>query len=101
MYLGTLEMPPIETFLINKTTKKHEYPKLSLRSAAAFAAKHTVDLGLSQLMSNCKTPCATNSCVCKKAKQPSNCHSKITSTKNAGQNRRVSANNKIYIYISI
>ena len=83
MYLGALEMPAIDSFPVNKTTKQHEYPKLSLRSAAAFAAKHTTDLGLSQLMCNCTKNCDTNYCVCKKASQKctSHCHNKLTSTR--------------------
>ena len=82
-YLGVLELPPLETYPINKTTKLHEYPLISLRSAAAFASKHTTDLGKSQLMCNCSKECESNHCVCYKAKQKctSHCHNKLTSTK--------------------
>ena len=80
-YLGVLQLPALDTFPVNKTPKV--YPTISLRSAAAFASKHTTDLGLSQLMCNCTNPCTTNHCVCKKAKQicTSHCHNKLTSTK--------------------
>lgn len=47
-YLGVLDLPPIESYPVNKSTGLHQYPIISLISAAAFASKHTVDLGLSQ-----------------------------------------------------
>ena len=82
-YLGVLEMPALEHFPVNKSSGLHEYPKLSLRSAAAFASKHTIDLGKSQLMCNCSRPCDSNHCVCYKEKQActSHCHNKLSSTK--------------------
>ena len=63
-YLGALEFPALESYPVNKTTGWHEYPMLSLRSAAAFVSNHTIDLGLAQIMCNCARPCDSKHCKC-------------------------------------
>jgi len=80
-YLGVLLIPGIETFPKNKEGN-HEYPKISLRAAAALASNHTTDLALSKLMCNCSKACDSKYCVCFKAKQTctSHCHNKLSST---------------------
>ena len=50
-YLGFLEfLPAIESYPINKKSGLHEYPKISLRFAAALVSNHTTDLRLAQFM---------------------------------------------------
>ena len=82
-YLGVIELPAIESYPVNKKTGLHEYPKISLRSAAALASNHTTDLRLAKLMCNCNRPCDTKHCKCYAAgkKCTSHCHNKLTSTK--------------------
>jgi len=67
-YLSVLDLPALDSYPVNKSGNR-EYPKISLRSAAAYASKHTTDLGKSQLMCNCTKECNSNHCVCFKAKQ--------------------------------